>query len=79
VVRVFLWWLQAGIETFMLRITGLEGDKAALGEQLRRTRETVTCLQVRHHPDQTKKCSAGVPQEPLAPLVPSRGLPCRRP
>lgn len=42
-----LCWLQAGIDTFMHRITGLEGDKAGLGEQLRRTRETVTCLQVR--------------------------------
>lgn len=39
--------LQAGIDTFMHRITGLEGDKAALGEHLKRARETVTCLQVR--------------------------------
>lgn len=68
-VRVVFWWLQAGIETFMLRITGLEGDKAALGEQLRRTRETVTCLQVSCTltPDHRMQCLCAVPWEPVIP------------
>lgn len=30
----------------MARISGLEGDKAALDEHLRRTQHMVTCLQV---------------------------------
>lgn len=38
--------MQAGIDTFMNRISGLEGDKAGLEEQLRRTHHMVTCLQV---------------------------------
>lgn len=37
---------QAGIDTFMHRISGLEGDRAALEEQLKRTHHMVTCLQV---------------------------------
>lgn len=39
--------LQAGVETFLNRIKGLEGDKTQLEEQLRRTQQAVTCLQVR--------------------------------
>lgn len=37
---------QAGIDTFLHRISGLEGDKAAVEEQLKRTHNMVTCLQV---------------------------------
>jgi predicted nuclease with TOPRIM domain len=39
--------MQAGVDTFMNRIKGLEGDKSHLEEQLKRTQQSVTCLQVR--------------------------------
>lgn len=38
--------MQAGIDAFLHRISGLEGDKAAVEEQLKRTHNMVTCLQV---------------------------------
>jgi hypothetical protein len=40
--------MQAGVDTFMNRIKGLEGDKSLLEEQLKRTQQSVTCLQVRN-------------------------------